>query len=56
MTPLKANVLLDAATLLVGWTGSYVPGFVMCAMTALIGLLSLVAGPGRGAAPPLPRR
>jgi hypothetical protein len=40
----------------VGWTGSYVPGFVMCAMTALIGLLSLVAGPGRGAAPPLPRR
>jgi MFS family permease len=49
-------VMPSLFTLLVGWTGSYVPGFVMCAMTALIGLLSLVAGPGRGAAPPLPRR
>jgi hypothetical protein len=49
-------VMPSLFTLLVGWTGSYIPGFVMCAMTALVGLISLMAGPGRAAAPPLPRR
>ncbi len=46
-------VMPSLFTLLVGWTGSYVPGFSMCAVTAAIALVSVARVP-RGAAPPRP--
>ncbi len=48
-------VMPSLFTLLVAVTGSYVWGFLMCAGTAGLGLLS-VAGAPRGAAPPPPPR
>ncbi len=47
-------VMPSLFTLLVAGTGSYMPGFLMCALTGGLGLLSL-ARVGRGAAPPPPR-
>ena len=47
-------VMPSLFTLLVGLTGSYVPGFLMCAGTAAAGLFSVARVP-RGAAPPRPR-
>ena len=47
-------VMPSLFTLLVATTGSYTPGFLMCALTGCLGLLSLTRV-GRGAAPPPPR-
>jgi MFS family permease len=47
-------VMPSLFTLLVGLTGSYVPGFTMCAVTAAVGLFSVARAPRGAAQPRLP--